>query len=236
MNGIIGAFLRYLAGEKLPPAEHMIRTQIEERGVRDARVLAAMRAVDRSRFLPDDLRPRAWEDRPLPIGEGQTISQPYIVAAMTEALDLAPEHHVLEIGTGSGYQTAILALLARDVLTIERHAALSHRAQEALRELGFTNVQFRIGDGARAADIPGTFDRILVTAAAARVRDELLERLAPGGVLIAPEETGRRAPDLLAVQSLRRWRRGADGALSEPEHLMDVRFVPLVEDSHDAAG
>ena len=129
--------------------DRMVRTQLEARDIRDPRVLDAFRAIDRARFVPPERRRDAYTDRPLPIGHNQTISQPYIVALMTQALDLAGEERVLEIGTGSGYQTAVLARLAREVYTVEVHAALQQRARRILGEMGLTNVHYRVGDGRR---------------------------------------------------------------------------------------
>jgi protein-L-isoaspartate(D-aspartate) O-methyltransferase len=164
----------------------MVATQIASRGVRDPRVLDAMREVPRHLFVPASARHEAYEDRPVPIGESQTISQPYMVAVMTEALAPQDGHRVLEIGTGSGYQTAILCRLAAHVVSIERHATLAMRARAALASLGVTNVDIHVGDGTegRTADAP--FDRILVTAGAPAVPDSLRQQLADSGRLVIP--------------------------------------------------
>jgi protein-L-isoaspartate(D-aspartate) O-methyltransferase len=166
--------------------EQMVARQIAARGVTDPRVLAAMREVPRHAFVPDEFRSAAYEDRPLPIGEGQTISQPYMVAAMTAALEPHEDHRVLEIGTGSGYQTAILAKLSRWVVTIERHAPLAHRAENTLESLGFANVRVVVGDGSRGYPPEAPYDRILVTAGAPAVPEALTDQLSDGGRLVIP--------------------------------------------------
>jgi len=166
--------------------EEMVARQIEGRGVTHARTLAAMRAVPRHAFVPAELRASAYEDRPLPIGEGQTISQPYMVAAMTAAVDPPPSGRVLEVGTGSGYQAAVLARLCRDVVTIERHAALASRARAALADLGFTNVRVEVGDGTLGFPDVQPYDGILVTAGAPAVPHPLRAQLADGGRLVIP--------------------------------------------------
>jgi protein-L-isoaspartate(D-aspartate) O-methyltransferase len=164
----------------------MVERQLVSRGVASRRVLDAMRKVPRERFVPPDLAPRAYDDRPLPIGLGQTISQPYIVAYMSELLRTAPEHRVLEVGTGSGYQAAVLGELVREVYTIEIVPALARRATAVLKELGYPNVQVREGDGYAGWPERAPFDRILVTAAPEQIPKPLLDQLAVGGVLVAP--------------------------------------------------
>ena len=164
----------------------MVEGQIEARGIADPRVLAAMRKVPRERFVPADLAARAYDDRPLPIGQGQTISQPYIVAYMTETLRTAPTQRVLEIGTGSGYQAAVLGELVREVYTIEIVSALATRARGVLDALGYRNVHVRDGDGYAGWPEHAPFDRILLTAAPATIPQPLLDQLAPGGLLVAP--------------------------------------------------
>ena len=166
--------------------EAMVERQIRRRGVTDARVLAAMNKVPRERFVPDDLRARAYDDGPLPIGQGQTISQPYIVAYMTDTLGVAATHKVLEIGTGSGYQAAILGELARRVYTIEIVPELARRATATLTSLGYGNVSVRAGDGYAGWPEQAPFDRILVTAAPERVPQPLVDQLSAGGRLVAP--------------------------------------------------
>ena len=164
----------------------MVEEQIAGRGIRDSRVLEAMRGVPRHLFVPPERRAEAYDDRPVPIGEGQTISQPYMVAIMTAALELRATDRVLEIGTGSGYQTAILARLAADVVSIERHPTLAQEAADRLRSLGLNNVHIVVADGTegRADDAP--FDRILVTAGAPAIPETLRSQLGDGGRLVIP--------------------------------------------------
>jgi protein-L-isoaspartate(D-aspartate) O-methyltransferase len=166
--------------------QDMVATQLAARGVRDARVLEAMRDVPRHHFVPDSARHEAYEDRPLTIGQGQTISQPYMVAVMTEALAPQEAHRVLEIGTGSGYQTAILSRLAARVVSIERHAALAERAKAALDALAMTNVEIHVGDGTEGWPPDAPYDRILVTAGAPAVPESLRQQLADDGRLVIP--------------------------------------------------
>lgn len=181
----------------------------------------ALRAVRREFFLPADQRSRAHRDAPLPIGYEQTISQPSLVAFMTEQLAVTPHGRVLEIGTGSGYQTALLAELAGEVFSIERVPELAAAARRRLGELHYRNIQFRLGDGALGWPSAAPFDRIMVTAAAPRLPPEWLRQLAPGGRLVAP--VGAEADDqvLLLVE------KGRGGEISERK-LCDVRFVPLI--------
>jgi len=166
--------------------EDMVARQIEGRGVTNRRTLAAMRAVPRHAFVPADLNAAAYEDRPLPIGEGQTISQPYMVAAMTAAVDPPPLGRVLEIGTGSGYQAAVLARLCREVVSIERHQALADRARLALARVGAANVRVEVGDGTLGFPEAQPYDGILVTAGAPAVPQPLRAQLADGGRLVIP--------------------------------------------------
>lgn len=196
----------------------MVATQIEARGIKDERVIEAMRRVPRHLFVPEELRPRAYDDGPLPIGEGQTISQPYIVAYMTEALGLKGDERVLEIGTGSGYQTAVLAELAREVDTVEIVAALSHRAQALLKTMGITNVRFKIGDGTFGWREHAPFDSIMVTAAPASVPKGLQGQLGESGRMIIPVGSGFQ--ELVLI---RRDERGV-----HKTNLLPVRFVPLI--------
>jgi len=198
--------------------ERMVREQIADRGVRDARVLAAMRKVPRHFFVPQDALPAAYLDQPLPIGHGQTISQPYIVAFMSEALELKPQDRVLEIGTGSGYQAAVLAELAREVYSIEIVEPLGKEAAARLKDLGYERVNLRIGDGYRGWPEAAPFDAIIVTAAPDHVPPALVEQLRKGGRMVLP--VGRFAQDLL------RLRRTAKGVVQE--NLLPVRFVPMV--------
>jgi protein-L-isoaspartate(D-aspartate) O-methyltransferase len=164
----------------------MVNEQIADRGVRDPRVLAAMREVPRHRFVPPALLSRAYDDSPLPIGYGQTISQPFIVAYMTEALQIERSHRVLEIGTGSGYQAAVLGELAEVVYTIEIVPELARSAAETLKALGYTNVGVRAGDGYAGWPEHAPFDRIMLTAAPEQIPQPLIQQLAPRGRLIAP--------------------------------------------------
>lgn len=199
--------------------ERMVSGQIFFRGIRDERLLTVMREIPRHRFVPSSLRHRAYEDCPLPIGEGQTISQPYIVAEMTEALSLEGTEKVLEIGTGSGYQTAILCRLAREVVTTERIEPLFRSAQRVLEELGIRNVRFRIGDGTLGSPEDAPFDAILVTAAAPEVPPPLVSQLAVGGILVIPVG-GRWEQDLVRL-------RKEEGGIHR-ESLGGCRFVPLL--------
>jgi protein-L-isoaspartate(D-aspartate) O-methyltransferase len=190
-------------------------------GIHDERVLQAVAQVPRHLFVPPELRREAESDRPLPIGFGQTISQPFIVAFMTQALRLAGDERVLEVGTGSGYQTAILALLAREVWSLEIVPELSERAAEALRLLGLEKVRLRVGDGGEGWPEAAPFDRIVVTAAPAKVPSALVAQLAPGGRLVIPVGAD---PEL---QQLELVVRGEDG-VTTTTHLLPVRFVPLI--------
>jgi protein-L-isoaspartate(D-aspartate) O-methyltransferase len=187
----------------------------------DPRVLSAIRDVPRDAFVPDALRGRAYRNRPLSIGHGQTISQPYIVAVMTDALSLTPDSRVLEIGTGSGYQAAILAELAGQVFTIESVAALSERAQAVLAVLGYRNIQFRIGDGNAGWPEHAPFDAIIVTAAAPAMPPALVDQLAAGGRMVLP--LGPQG----GPQTLIRIDKDETGQITETA-LLPVAFVPLV--------
>jgi len=206
----------------------MVAVQLRARGIRDARVLGAMGDVPRHVFVPEELQDEAYADHPLPIGEGQTISQPYIVALMTEALSLRGEEKVLEIGTGSGYQTAVVAELCRRVVTIERSASLSQTAEARLRRLGYETVEFRVGDGTLGAPDEAPFDRILATGSLPRVPESLLAQLGEEGIFVLP--TGERSlQELVAVR-----RKGSSFAQTR---LGPCAFVPLVgEEGWDAAG
>lgn len=196
----------------------MVEVQIRARGVNDDRVLAAMRKVPRHLFVPAELQPVAYGDEPLPIGEGQTISQPYIVAYMTAALELKGREKILEVGTGSGYQTAVLAEICPVVFTVELIGGLSEKAQTLLQTLGYTNVRFRIGDGTYGWEENAPFEAIMVTAAAEAVPERLQEQLAPKGRLIIPVGVGFQELVLIS-----RGRRGF-----RKKKLLPVRFVPLV--------
>jgi protein-L-isoaspartate(D-aspartate) O-methyltransferase len=164
----------------------MVETQLRQRGVRDERVLTAMSRVPRHEFVDEPYQPRAYDDNPLPIGEGQTISQPYIVALMLELLGLSPDDTTLEVGTGSGYQTALLAELSKHVYTIERHRLLSAHAQAALQRLGYHNITFVVGDGSKGMPEAAPFNKIVVAAAAPELPPALFEQLMEGGRLVIP--------------------------------------------------
>ncbi len=194
---------------------------LRENGIRDERVLAAFAEVPRRAFVPEPLRDDADGDHPLPIGHGQTISQPFVVAYMTERLRLVGSERVLEVGTGSGYQTAILARLVEEVFSIEIVPALAARAREVLvDELGIANVRLRTGDGSLGWPEEAPFDRVIVTAAAPEVPSALVAQLAPGGRMILPVGA---SPE---VQMLRIVDRGDDGVTAQAD-LLPVRFVPL---------
>lgn len=202
--------------------ESMISQQIEARGVHTPSVLDAMRRVPREIFVPGEQRRDAYEDCPLPIGEGQTVSQPYIVALMTEALDVRPHDRVLEIGTGSGYQTAVLARLAQRVFTVERIESLAQTARKHLQQLQIDNVEFRVGDGTLGWPEEAPFDRIIITAAGPDIpRRMLQEQLADGGVAVLPagEEDWQRL-----------WRVTRQGSELLTHELCGCRFVRLIGD------
>jgi protein-L-isoaspartate(D-aspartate) O-methyltransferase len=179
----------------------MVEEQLRSRGLADERVLAAMDSVPRHLFVRSSERHAAYDDSPLPIGLGQTISQPYIVACMTGLLNLQPNHKVLEIGTGSGYQAAILATLAAEVWTVERHAELARQADELLRSLGYANVRVIAGDGTVGFPEAAPFDAIIVTAAAPHVPEALRGQLGPGGRMVIPVAAGY-AEDLKLIERL----------------------------------
>jgi protein-L-isoaspartate(D-aspartate) O-methyltransferase len=203
-----------------PPEKMMFQLNLRRRGISDQTVLRAMEEIPRDVFVEPADRAAAWRDSALGIACGQTISQPFVVAYMTEQLQLRPEHRVLEIGTGSGYQAAILSRLCRQVLTIERYRTLADSARARLAKLGCDNVEVMLGDG---FDIPanvGQFDRIIVTAAMEQVSEALTQRLEPGGVLIAPVGPQQ------GVQTLIRMVRTDAGIERKP--LVDVRFVPAL--------
>jgi protein-L-isoaspartate(D-aspartate) O-methyltransferase len=201
----------------------MVR-QLQTRGIRDARVIAALRKIPRDRFVEPGLALTSHDAGSLPIGREQTISQPYVVAYMTEQLQVGPEHTVLEVGTGSGYQAAVLAELAREVFTVERHAGLQEQARRALAGLRYANVHYRVGDGAAGWPEPTRFDRILVTAAGPEIPLRLIEQLAENGRLVMPIEDRGRQHLVLAVKLEGRIRR---------RYLAGCGFVPLVTDSAD---
>ena len=194
---------------------------LRSKGVTDARVLTAMETIDRGAFVTGIFADRAYEDMPLPIACGQTISQPSVVGLMTQALDVSPRDKVLEVGTGSGYQAAILSLLARRVYTIDRHRRLVREAEAVFRRLGLTNITALAGDGSHGLPDQAPFDRIIVTAAAEDPPGPLLAQLREGGIMVLP--VGQSD----TVQSLIRVTRRAHGY--DYDELRPVRFVPLVE-------
>lgn len=196
----------------------MVEAQLAARGIKDGKILDAMRKVPRHLFVPENLLAHAYNDEPLPIGEGQTISQPYIVAYMTEILALKREDRVLEIGTGSGYQTAILAEVVRQVFTVELIGGLSLRAQKTLRKLKYGNIVFKVGDGTYGWNEQGPFDAIMVTAAPDEIPHSLEEQLKVGGRMIIP--VGSAVQELVFVTRAKtRFKR---------KKMLPVRFVPLV--------
>lgn len=200
----------------------MVERQLVSRGIADRRVLDALRRVPRHLFVPEQFRRLAYEDHPLPIGLEQTISQPYIVALMTELARVANDHTVLEIGTGSGYQAAVLSVLARRVYSIEYLAPLGEAARKRLTELGYNNVEVKIGDGYQGWPERQPFDAILVTAASEEVPQPLIDQLKPGGTLVIP--VGRQA-DTQMLQVLEKDSRGKIAR----KNTIPVRFVPLVK-------
>jgi len=205
----------------------MVRTQLEPRGIRDPRVLEAFRTIDRRRFVPPEFRNMAYGDHPLGIGEGQTISQPYMVAEMTQSLDLAGAERVLEIGTGSGYQTAILAHLAAEVYTIEVHATLLERARAMLDAMGFANIRYRVGNGRLGWPEAAPFERILCAAAAVEIPRAWIEQLADPGILLTPVGGWEGQVLVKAVKS---------GGRVTKHEFCPCRFVPLVGDEPGGEG
>ena len=198
----------------------MVDRDIIARGVTDQLVQRAMGAVPRERFVPADLAASAYEDRPLPIGDGQTISQPFIVAMMAAAAELTSESRVLEIGTGSGYGAAVLAEIAAEVWTVERHESLASRARELLRDLGYDNVHVVLGDGTRGLSESAPFDAIVVTAGSAALPEGLVDQLIEGGRIVIPLGPRARAQRLMRLQRI------GDGYVKQD--LGAVRFVPLI--------
>jgi protein-L-isoaspartate(D-aspartate) O-methyltransferase len=197
----------------------MVDSQLRRRGIRDLRVLDAMARVPRHEFVAEQFRVQAYEDHPIQIGEGQTISQPFIVARMLEALALSPSDIVIEIGTGSGYQTALLAELSRDVYSVERHQALAQAAERTLSRLGYTNVKLSVGDGSAGLPAKAPFDAIVVSAAAPQIPVSLAEQLREGGRMVIPV-----GPSQSQELQLMHKRNGN----SEITRLEACRFVPLI--------
>jgi len=203
--------------------ESMVESQIIDRGITNPDVLRAMRKVPRHLFVPDENRARAYGDYPLPIGEDQTISQPYIVAFMTEALRPKPGDRVLEIGTGSGYQAAILAEIVKDVYSIEIVEVLGKRAERTLTDLGYTNVHTKIGDGYKGWPEAAPFDSVIVTCAPEHIPQPLVDQLREGGRIIIPVgKEGAVQQLVVGVKS---------GGRIQTEEVRQVRFVPMVRDS-----
>jgi len=199
--------------------EKMVETQIKARGIKDSRVLQAMLKVPRHLFVDEALKDQAYGDFPLPIGEGQTISQPYIVAVMTEALELKGGERVLEIGTGSGYQTAILAELALWVYTIEKYSSLLEKAKKVLAELGYKNISFKLGDGSLGWKEVAPFDAIIVTAAAPQIPPPLVDQLLEGGRIVIP--VGDAFSQIL-IKGIKKEQ------VLHTKNLEPVRFVKLI--------
>jgi protein-L-isoaspartate(D-aspartate) O-methyltransferase len=197
----------------------MVEQQLARRDIRDPRVLEAFRSVERHRFVGEALQREAYADHPLPIGDGQTISQPYMVALMTQCLELEGDERVLEIGTGCGFQAAILSRLAAEVYTIERIASLSKKAEALLGGLGYTNVRFSVGDGTRGLPESAPYDGIVVTAGSPGIPEPLLEQLAEGGRLVIPVG-GRWSQELLVVRR--------DRGRFVQRRICGCIFVPLV--------
>ena len=202
--------------------EAMVSAQIEGRDIRSADVRRVMRKVPRHEFVPEDARGSVYLDHPLPIGYGQTISQPYVVAFMTEQLDLRPTHKVLEIGTGSGYQAAVLAELAGELFTIEIVEPLGRRAAETLATLGYDNIHVRIGNGYLGWPEEVPFDRIILTAAPEKLPETLVEQLAPGGRLVAPVGPVYGSQEIIVLD------KGRDGKVRR-RSVLPVQFVPMVD-------
>ena len=198
----------------------MVESQLIPRGIKDSRTLAAMRKVPRHLFVPEDVKIHAYNDEPLPIGNGQTISQPYIVGYMTEVLKLQPLDKILEIGTGSGYQTAVLAELAQEVFSIEIIESLSFCAQRVLKELGYTNIHFAVKDGNSGWEEFAPFDKVIVTAAPAKVPAALPAQMKEGGVMVIP--VGRTFQELVLLNKEKK--------KIKKKSLIPVRFVPLMSE------
>ena len=201
--------------------QRMVDSQLRARGISDGRILDAMLRVPRHEFVPETLRAEAYEDHPLPIGDGQTISQPYVVAVMLESLQLTPTSTVLEIGTGSGYVTALLGELAAQVFSIERHPDLASHAREVLARFGYANVQISTGDGTLGLPAHSPFDAILVSAAAFEIPSALLSQLREGGRMIIPVGS----PESQQLQLVRMHNGQPVISLRD-----SVRFVPLISD------
>ena len=201
----------------------MIKNQLQSRGIRDDAVLEVMRSVERHNFVPENYRDRAYSDGPLPIGHGQTISQPYIVAFMTEQLQVSSQHKILEIGTGSGYQAAILGELSKHVFTIEIIPELAEGAKNILNHLSYKNITVRAGDGYKGWPEEAPFERIMVTAAPTEVPQTLVDQLAPGGRMILPVGAQFLVQYLWVIEK-------DDQGTTTKEKILPVRFVPMVKE------
>ena len=202
---------------------NMIETQIKQRGIKDQAILDAMLKINRHEFVQENFQRLAYSDRPVPIGFGQTISQPYIVAFMSEKLNVNTHHKVLEIGTGSGYQAAVLAELSEHVYTIEIISELAERAEKVLNKNKYDNIFFRIGDGYKGWPEEAPFDRIMVTAAPKKIPERLIEQLAPGGIMVIP------VGETVMMQYLWSITKENDGSIKK-EKIFPVRFVPMVKE------
>lgn len=218
---VISIGIVWAADPYLQPREAMVREQIEARGVRKREVLEVMRLVPRHLFVPADLAAQAYQDHPLPIGYGQTISQPYIVAYMSDLLEVGKGDRVLEIGTGSGYQAAVLSRLAGSVFSIEIVPPLGERAAKLLQSLGYGNVEVRVGNGYLGWPEKGPFDRIILTAAPPEIPKALVEQLKAGGKLVAPVGEVSWGQDLVVLE------KSASGKVTTRK-VLPVRFVPMV--------
>jgi len=200
--------------------EHMLKFDLRGRGVANESVLEAMASVRRENFVPEELMRMAYADRPLPIGLDQTISQPFIVAAMTELIDPKPDHVVFEVGTGSGYQAAILSVLVKEVYTVEIVPELGEMSAERLKRLGYDNVHVRVGDGYAGWPEHAPFDGIIVTCGAEKIPPPLIEQLKPGGIMVIPVGPFHDVQELMVIK------KAADGSISK-RSVMPVRFVPM---------
>jgi protein-L-isoaspartate(D-aspartate) O-methyltransferase len=221
-NTIPDLFSQSLASDGMLPSRLRLIMQLRNSGIRDTAVLSAIEQIPREIFVEETFRDHAYDDTALPIPQGQTISQPAVVAAMTQALELNNRLRVLEIGTGSGYQAAVLAKLVRRVYTIERHKELMALAEERFRECGLHNIVTIRGDGTKGWPAAAPFERILVTAAAVEIPACYIEQLSPGGIMVIPVGTNG------AEQMLMKIRKSKEGVI-QSEPLMPVRFVPLVK-------
>lgn len=216
---ILGLFLLHQSDERKADRDKMVKEQIEARGINDKGVLEAMRQVLRHRLVPDDQKENAYIDSPLPIGEGQTISQPYIVAYMTEMIKPKAGMKILEIGTGSGYQAAVLAEIVEEVYTLEIVPELGQKAEKTLHDLGYENVHVRIADGYNGWEEHAPFDAIVVTAAADHIPPSLIKQLRDGGKMVIPIDAGGPAHELMLVEK--------NNNKIKTKNVLPVRFVPF---------